>query len=394
MTITVQMLQTRKGTAGADLLVGNTYDLDNNLAIDLVGKKFATDVHNVISLGKDANADNGLVATPAQVAALAAAGTPVSAGTLLRNTATSVVYGQSDGLGGYAALGSGGSGGITTSSGSDMTAATVTGGLVTAYTAGVQWVITRDGSNLPLTQYLLGDVTLKSDLTHAGSGIYIVSGGLKFISGALSMTLAQRNTWVALTPSIAIGFRIFVNDVGSFTDVSGNTVVPGGHQTWRGAIRGFSWDYPIWYVNQQTTSTISTSDVVGRTWTIPATVASGYSDVRVRSRHVFTAAGTSTAVRWFMNANALFSATYNPTIEQELMVLKTLFSEAPSLQHIVAGTGTPYDYTGALTAALVQYTTNYATTPLVMEMRYSGGSGGTTHTVRSAAVCIDDSRTF
>ena len=385
MTVSVTMLQTRVGEDGSLWTVaGSPYNASLDFAYFLIGNRFAT---GTLPTAVQSYPMTQVVATAAEIAALA--GQP------------GVRYVERDGAkrefrwidGAMVEVGSGGGGGGGSVGSSDLTAAPTIGAYgLTNYTAGADFVITYDGASVPITRHLAGDPTLKADLISGGGGYYYVNGGIKDLSGALVMTLAQFNTWVALSPTVAPGFRVFISDVGSFTDASGNTVVPGGHRTYRGAYLGWRWDYPIFYASQQSTSTTSTSDVVARTWTIPAGVVSDYSDVRVRSRHIATTALTTAAIRWYMNANAIYSNAPSFTIGQEIVVLKTLFSEGPSLQYIIAGITLPYDYTGGITAALTQYSTNYATTPLVMEARISGGSGAGTHTMRSAAVVIDESR--
>jgi hypothetical protein len=366
MTITVQMLQTRKGIAGADLLVGQTYDLDNDLAIDLVGKNFATDVHNVISLGKDANADNGLVATPAQVAALAAAGTPVPAGTLLRSSATSVVYGQSDGLGGYAGLGGSG-GGSTTTGSSDLTAAPTVGAYgLTNYTAGADYVITYDGVGVPLTRYLAGDVTLKADLVSGGSGFYFVNGGIKELSGALVMTLAQRNTWLALGPTIAVGFRIFVSDVGQIIDSAGNTIVPGAFAVYAGPNLGFIWENGVTYSYYQSgTSVVGGTNAASRTVVIPATVTGNSCKVTISFWWNLTGAAGTRTLRVLANGTVLNTSAALSSAQLSWIGVKSFFGNAASLQYI-SSSGALGDVIGQSTSALQTMAINLQTTALTI----------------------------
>lgn len=49
MTITVRMLQTRQGDAGAQLLVGQTYTLRDDLAAQLVGAGYAEGVDDALA---------------------------------------------------------------------------------------------------------------------------------------------------------------------------------------------------------------------------------------------------------------------------------------------------------------------------------------------------------
>jgi YD repeat-containing protein len=247
MTITVQMLQTRKGPAGADLLVGNTYDLANDLAIQLVGSKFATDVHNVITLAKDANANQALAATAAQVAALAAAGTPVPAGTLLRSSATSVVYGQSDGLGGYTALG--GSGGGVGGGGSDRTAVTaqadpVNGGLrVGAETVdGIPWTYSYDVTgNLINRAWAAGGLSADIDIDVNGFGIGDPLTNIFQKGGAIRVFASQMAALKAALTALAapVSAQFFVVDFNSsngllleWNDVDDCFRAPGGAEIW------------------------------------------------------------------------------------------------------------------------------------------------------------------
>jgi hypothetical protein len=109
VTITVLMLQTRRGDAGATLTAGQSYDLRDDLARELVGLGYAQDTYAVIDNTRDSLADISLLLSSTQLGKLNDAGTPIPKGTLLRDPVTGLIYGQSDGAGSYSAFGSDGS---------------------------------------------------------------------------------------------------------------------------------------------------------------------------------------------------------------------------------------------------------------------------------------------
>ncbi len=184
------------------------------------------------------------------------------------------------------------SGGIATSSGSDITAMTITGGEVSDYTAGIKWVITRDGSNVPLTQYLDAAPTLETTLTQVGTSNYFaVTAGPKFVSGALILTKAQHDTLIAATPTITKGFRIFVSDIGALTDEAGTVLVPGAFGNWDGTSR-FLFERVVYRNCDSSAMGVTTTSGTTTlcTLVIPQKLAGPCSFIRLRTRANWTTA--------------------------------------------------------------------------------------------------------
>ncbi len=264
--------------------------------------------------------------------------------------------------GGSAAMsgsGAGGGGG----GGSDLTAATLGAYGIATYTAGAQWVIYYDGSGIPLYEYLNGDPgsTLRSNLTDVGSGVYVISSGLKHVSGALVMTLAQRTTWTAIVGvTIDLGFKVFVSDVGSIIDASGTTVTPGAECVWAGSTLGWLWTTPVRYCAFQTGTSITNASgalATSREFNIAGNVIGPYDQVFMSASINMTGTAGSRHLQMNIGGVSLYNATaLGASATQSLTVIKTLNGiGVNSQQHGGANSSalsTTYDTQGNLPAAL------------------------------------------
>jgi len=189
VTITVLMLQTRRGDAGAFLTAGQSYDLRDDLARELVGLGYAQDTFGVIDNTRDSLADISLSLSSAQLGKLNDAGTPIPKGTLLRDPVNGLIYGQSDGVGDWTQLAAGGGGGGGGDDPTDWGSFTA-GKPGTVTVNGVQWVIGYTGDNI--TSYTVA-LTGADDLVVAVSydnGYAEYSGNIN-VGGAVRMTAAQ-----------------------------------------------------------------------------------------------------------------------------------------------------------------------------------------------------------
>jgi hypothetical protein len=289
---------------------------------------------------------------------------------------------------------SGSGGGIALGGGSDMTAATVGAYGVETYTAAAQWVVTRNGVGVPLTEYLLGDVSLASTLSDAGGGIYIVSAGLTHVSGALVMTLAQRTTWTALAPIIAKGFKVFVSDVGLLVNAAGTSFVPGCECAWSGSTAlGWLWTRPLVYVSYQAGTLVNNASgalALSRALTIPFPAINSHSRVFT---NVFwdLVAGTSVAktLHTQVNSTALFnsggSALFNML---QYTAMKSLYGMGSASQIHTPAT-TNGDAVGAVNAGFATRSINFATTDCLVEARATASEGSATCKMLSVSV-IDE----
>jgi hypothetical protein len=287
-----------------------------------------------------------------------------------------------------AAGSSSGGGGFGGGGGSDQTAATLDAYGIATYTAGAQWVITRDGSGVPLYEALKDDPgsTLRSILTDVGGGIYVVSSGLKHVSGALCMTLAQRNTWTAIAGvTIDLGFKIFVTDVGLIRSTAGVDYVPGAEQVWAGSTVQWLWTSPVVYKHCQDGTVIppSTASTSSKSMTIPAGVAGPYSNVLWQGELNNTAAVACTALL-DLNGTTLFSVSSGNFYHK---MYKTVHGRGPSLQRATRS-AYAYDVQGA-DAAPIALTINMATTALVFDLRIATGAAVSSN-VQVTSVTISD----
>jgi hypothetical protein len=229
VTITVLMLQTRLGDAGATLTAGQSYDLRDDLARELVGLGYAQDTFGVIDNTRDSLADISLSLSSAQLGKLNDAGTPIPKSTLLRDPVTGLIYGQSDGAGSYSALGGGGGGGGGGGADDPTAWGSFTAGKPGTVTVnGVQWVIGYTGDNI--TSYTVA-LTGADDLVVAVSydnGYPEYSGNIN-IGGAVSMTAAQARYLgaevLASAGAAANGFRARVTDLFYTTSTANATPI-------------------------------------------------------------------------------------------------------------------------------------------------------------------------
>ncbi|MBN8494735.1 MAG: hypothetical protein J0M00_25240 [Burkholderiales bacterium] len=265
MPITVLMTQSRKGVAGADLLAGQQYSLPNDLAIQLVGQKYAVDVHGVIGRATNADEPIGLSVTPTQLAASATAGLPVEAGTLLRDPVTGQLYGQSDGVGGYVPLGSSasGGGGSTGDSITATTRETPGGKLLTITTNGITWTYVYSGPT-PVrlvafegTAYELGvDLTENTaeDFVEDSNDNTREDGGA--VKCSLATAWALEAAAIAATITLKPGFKLSVTDCASVIPFGGSSpVYSRAIWTWNGL--RFDYDFTIADEREPTYNTAS-----------------------------------------------------------------------------------------------------------------------------------------
>lgn len=217
--------------------------------------------------------------------------------------------------GAIASMGTGSGAGA--SSGSDMTDATVSSDGILTYTAGgVPWVVTYSGG-VPVREALAQAPTLGADLVDAGGGNYIVdpadTDAVYFQNGALRMTLAQRNTWLAANggnPTIGRGFKIFVTDVGSIIDAAGNATVPGAHAVYVNSTYGFQWQSGVQYAAYQAGTTINAAAgalAISRQLDIAATVVGPYDQLLLGVWYQFPVTGGATkSVRVQVNSSTVY----------------------------------------------------------------------------------------
>lgn len=142
------------------------------------------------------------------------AGRPVAAGVLVASPATGVIYGQSDGAGGYEALGGGGGGG-----GDDVTDwGGFTAGVPSTVTVnGVTQTIGRDVDGNPITYTiaLTGADDIVTTLSYDNG--YSEAAGNIIKGGAITMTAAQaqflKSEVLTALGSAANGFKARVTDL-------------------------------------------------------------------------------------------------------------------------------------------------------------------------------------
>jgi hypothetical protein len=195
------------------------------------------------------------------------------------------------------------------------------------------------------------------------------------VSGALCMTLAQRNTWVATAPTIKNGFKIYVTDVGSVTDASGTVHVPGAEAKWTPL--GFLWTQPVVYGDVRLSTPTAGAAVVLRTIVVPASVAGSYSNVRLSGLVEFVGGTNTKDISAAINGTNLILFTGLAAGTLTVGVSKSLLGRGPSAQKM-GGTGNFVEGANA-TQAIRNLTINCATTALT-------GTITTTTTGDTAAV--------
>jgi hypothetical protein len=263
MTITIQMTQTRQGDAGAVLTAGQTYSVRDDLAAQFVGLGYALDVYGVLSPGGVIPGYLGEVADEAAMLALIGAPT----GSVCKRTDTGtdwrldtqpagVVENWRDtGVAGDAAAASAG---LATSSGSDITAASLVGDLIEGWTsAGLSFEVVRTES-IPTGIDILDSVgdpipSLRTTLTRVGSSNYFaVTAGPIFISGRLHLTAAQFIDLKTDTDpaDLVRGLAVAITDIGWLIDASGTQTITGGYKSYAGD-GNWVWDRPLNIINSQ-----------------------------------------------------------------------------------------------------------------------------------------------
>lgn len=194
--MTIQLLQTWAGKPAG------IYTLDPGEESRLIGLGLA----RAYVLAMDGTAGDGageavIAATTLPIAA--AAGAPVMAGMLLRDPATGLIYGQSDGAGGYVPLG--GSGSITFSSSPLSASAVVKGvagdpgnfiGLLCTSVSGGK-VTVRDGGSVAgaLIPGLGGGGASGLALT---AGQYVSLGAAVYCANGIFLEISGTGTYVVL----------------------------------------------------------------------------------------------------------------------------------------------------------------------------------------------------
>lgn len=293
-----------------------------------------------------------LALTATQVAVLAVAGMPVAPGVLLCDPSTGLLYGQSDGVGGYVALGGGafdvasqeeaeagenntkgmtplrtaqaiaaqaasGVSGATGSGGGDIVAATlVSGGAadgqIATYTDDVPHTVARDGGGVPTTDTIV--TGFASTLTAGPGNLLRVTAGIRRMGGAIRCTFAEREVLraalEAATITIDAGTLFFVTDVGLFIEADGTTNVPGWHCRWNG--RRFAWcDGGVAYRDCRLSSgyTGASESGVLRNITVPIGIASPRDAVAMEAVFLYTngPAAASKTSRVKLNSNSFCS---------------------------------------------------------------------------------------
>lgn len=303
------------------------------------------------------NAGSGTFTTVANQAAMLALSTAVAGDEVYRTdlgTVWKLRVAPASTLGNWVQLAAGG--GIAASSGSDITLATVGAYGVATYTSGAQWVVNYDGSGVPLSEYLAGDASLISNLTSAGGGIYYVSSGLKHVSGLLQMTLAQRTTWTALTPTIAVGYELFITNAGSVTDAAGAVTVPGARCYWAGTTLQWLWTTPVRYAAYQTGTTVNfASGALGisRQIDIAGGIIGPYDQVFLGTSWSLTGAAGVRRIQMNIGSQLLYdNASIAAVSVQSLGILKTLNGVGVNSQIVSGATTQPYDGPGLVAAAI------------------------------------------
>ncbi len=261
--------------------------------------------------------------------------------------------------------------GIATSSGSDLTAMSAPSGVVTGYTAGAEYEVTRDVNDIPTSLDVVG-TTISSALTRVGTTdyYYINSGSPFYVGGAKSITLAQMREWetaaLAALTTIKPGYRVWVSDVGAWTNTSNSTATLGALAVWTPI--GWMWEtsviYRTDYVASYTGSTSQSSAL--SPLTIPAGVMGPIDTAKVYLKMTFTNLAGTKSVVVNLNSGTFLSVSSIPNTTEDLNYRKSLRNKGVVTAQDAQGSGNT-DVTASSSSAQQTYSINTSTTALLFE---------------------------
>jgi hypothetical protein len=261
--------------------------------------------------------------------------------------------------------------GIATSSGSDLTAMSAPSGVVTGYTAGADYEVTRDVNDVPTSLDVVG-TTITSALTRVGTTdyYYINAGSPYYVGGAKSITLAQMREWetaaLASLTTIKPGYRVWVSNAGSWTSPSNVTTALGALAVWTAI--GWMWEtsviYRTDYVASYTGSTSQSAALAPLT--IPAGIMGALDTAKVYLKMTFTnLAGTKSLVINLNGGTFLSVSAIGATVE-DLNYRKSLRNKGLVTAQDAQGSGNT-DVTASSSSAQQTYSINTSTTELLFE---------------------------
>jgi hypothetical protein len=230
-------------------------------------------------------------------------------------------------------------------------------------------------------------VTSTSSAFIAGAYIWD-SGNTLFVPEAVPrLTLAQRDAWVATSPTLVAGQKIFVTDVGSIIDDGGVTRVPGGEQVWCAGI-GFLWTRPVVYADMRMSTGISGGPNTLRTLVSPASVAGPYSRAHISGFIEFSAGAATKDITVTINGNTVYLVAGIAAGTRMFGVSKSMYGYGPSKQKLGATSGVT-DAGAPGTAAYRDLTINCATTALTVTF-VTTTTGDLASITRASLSIVDD----